>query len=211
MGVGGGLGGFKPPPQNPKYPSQTLGRLGASAKFWQKNVFLRPFWAIFRPASGIFRKVALPRFLELPTFECNVCFRYSKTLRVHMCWFYVTPNFHKWQNRIDNPIWRTFVRAAIVGLQQRAAKERQLDKQADVVDCGWRQLVPDNQLDELEAALMIRCVVDWLRKSHSVKHPSMVQHDGRTEATQFRAQVHNMWAIAITEPISQVSQELTSN
>jgi len=31
MGVGGGLGGLDP--QNPKYPSQTLGRLGASAKF----------------------------------------------------------------------------------------------------------------------------------------------------------------------------------
>jgi len=39
--------------------SLTLPRLGASAKFWQKNVFLRPFWAIFRPASGIFRKGAL--------------------------------------------------------------------------------------------------------------------------------------------------------
>jgi len=28
--------------QNPKYASQTLGRLGAAAKFWQKSVF-RPF------------------------------------------------------------------------------------------------------------------------------------------------------------------------
>jgi len=65
---GGGLGGGLDPPQNPKYPTQTLARLGASAKFWQKHVFLRPFWAIFRPASGIFWKVALPRFLELPTF-----------------------------------------------------------------------------------------------------------------------------------------------
>jgi len=65
---GGGLGGLNPPPQNPKYPTQTIARPGASAKFWQKNVFLRRFWAIFRPASGIFRKVALPRFLELPTF-----------------------------------------------------------------------------------------------------------------------------------------------
>jgi len=69
MCVEGGLGGLDP--QNPKYPSQTLARLGASAKFWQKNVFLRPFWAIFRPASGIFRKVALPRFLELPTFGAS--------------------------------------------------------------------------------------------------------------------------------------------
>jgi len=42
-----------------------------------KNVFLKPFWAIFRPASGIFRKVALPRFLELPTFESAACSRCS--------------------------------------------------------------------------------------------------------------------------------------
>jgi len=65
-------GGFRPPPHNPKYPSQTLARLGASAIFCQKNVFLRPFWAIFRPASGIFQKSALPRFLELPTFDLVV-------------------------------------------------------------------------------------------------------------------------------------------
>jgi len=32
MGVGGVWGGFRPP-QNPKYPTQTLPRLGASAKF----------------------------------------------------------------------------------------------------------------------------------------------------------------------------------
>jgi len=61
-GRGGVWGGLDPPPQNPKYPTQTLARLGASAKFWQKNVFLRPFWAIFRPASGIFRKVATQIF-----------------------------------------------------------------------------------------------------------------------------------------------------
>jgi len=67
-GRGGVWGGFRLP-RNPKYPTQTLPRLGASAKFWPKNVFLKPFWAIFRPASGIFRKVALPRFLELPTFD----------------------------------------------------------------------------------------------------------------------------------------------
>jgi len=36
---GGGSGGFRPPPQIPKYPSQTLARLGASAKFWQKACF----------------------------------------------------------------------------------------------------------------------------------------------------------------------------
>jgi len=71
-GRGGGVwGGLDPPPQNPKYPTQTLPRLHASAKFWQKNVFLRSFWAIFRPASGIFRKGALPRFLELPTFDVH--------------------------------------------------------------------------------------------------------------------------------------------
>jgi len=58
---GGGVWGRFRPPQNLKYPSQTrcLGKI--LTKFW-------PFWAIFRPASGIFQKVALPRFLELPTF-----------------------------------------------------------------------------------------------------------------------------------------------
>jgi len=61
-------GGGLDPSQNPKYSTQTLARLCASEKFLQKNVFLRPFWSIFRTASGIFRKVALPRFLEVPTF-----------------------------------------------------------------------------------------------------------------------------------------------
>jgi len=59
----GGLGGVRPP-QNPKYPTQTR----CLGKILTKKRVLRPFWAIFRPASGIFRKVALPRFLELPTF-----------------------------------------------------------------------------------------------------------------------------------------------
>jgi len=72
MGVGGGgLGGFRPL-QNPKYPTQTHSQTRCLGKILTKNVFLRPFWAIFRPASGIFRKVALPRFLELPTFVPNL-------------------------------------------------------------------------------------------------------------------------------------------
>jgi len=57
-----------PPPESEiPYPDPSQTR--CLGKILTKNVFLMPFWAIFRPASGIFRKVALPRFWELPTFS----------------------------------------------------------------------------------------------------------------------------------------------
>jgi len=39
--------GFRPPPQNPKYPTQTLARLGASANFDKKRVF-KAFFSDFQ-------------------------------------------------------------------------------------------------------------------------------------------------------------------
>jgi len=68
MGVGGS-GGFRPPPPESEIPYPDPSQTRCLGKILTKNVFFRPFWAIFRPASGIFRKVALPRFFELPTFD----------------------------------------------------------------------------------------------------------------------------------------------
>jgi len=66
-----GLGGLdpRPPPPESKIPYPDPNQTRCLGKILTKNVFLRPFRAIFRPASGIFRKVALPRFFELPTFD----------------------------------------------------------------------------------------------------------------------------------------------
>jgi len=62
---GGGLGGLDP--QNPKYPTQTLARLGASAKFWQKK---RVFKGLFERFSDLpqafFGKVPHPDFWSYP-------------------------------------------------------------------------------------------------------------------------------------------------
>jgi len=75
--LGGGVWGVRPP-QNPKYPSQTR----CLGKTLTKNVFLRPFWEIFRPALGIFRKGAgpIPRFLELPRLAV-------KLIAVCLAWY----------------------------------------------------------------------------------------------------------------------------
>jgi len=67
MGAGGSGGGLDPPESEMPYPDPNQTR--CLGKILTKNVFLRPFWAIFIPASDIFRKVALPRFLGLPTFD----------------------------------------------------------------------------------------------------------------------------------------------
>jgi len=61
----GGSGGFRPP-QNPKYPTQNLARLGASAKFWQKRVFKGLFERFSDLPQAFFGKLPYPDFWSCP-------------------------------------------------------------------------------------------------------------------------------------------------
>jgi len=64
MGVGGGLVGFRPP-QNPKYPTQTLARLGLG-KILTKNVFLGLFERFSDLPQAFFGKLPYPNFWSCP-------------------------------------------------------------------------------------------------------------------------------------------------